>query len=553
VTTATSTATTATDPLPGRGTGRVLAGTGTLLRFALRRDRIRLPVWIGALFLLTVSSVSSFETSYPEREDRLSIKETLEGPGGLAMSGPERYLSGDYDFGAMTGHQMMGFMGILVGIMSVLTMVRHTRAEEETGRAELVRAAVVGRHAPLTAALTVAIGANLLLAALLAAGLGSTGAEGVTTSGSLLYGATSAAIGISFAAIAAVTTQITPFSRGASGLGMAAIGVAFTLRAVGDVGAAVFSWLSPIGWAQRTYVYVDDRWWPLLLNAALIAGAVAAAFVLSTRRDVGAGLRPPRPGRPRASDALTRPLGFAVRLHRAVLIGFGLGAMMFGVMYGSILGDAEELMENNDQFQETAQQLGGDMVETFAAVVMSLLAVVAAVYVVMGMLRPRAEETGGRAEPVLATGLSRTRWLVSHLCVTLAGGTLIMMLAGLGFGVAGAASADDTGLVVELIGASLAYVPALWTTAGVALVLFGWLPRASAVAWIVPGYAFFVVFLGELTGLPDGLRNLSPIGQVPQVPAAELEWTPLLVMTALAVALCWLGLAGFRRRDLETK
>ncbi|MGK5532056.1 ABC transporter permease [Streptomyces sp. URMC 129] len=533
--------------------GAALAGTGTLIRFDLRRDRVRLPVWIGALLFGTLSSVSSFESQYATAEDRDSLAETLGGPAGLAMSGPEHYLSGDYGYGAMTGHQLIGFFGIMVGLMSVLTVVRHTRTEEETGRAELLRSNVVGRHAHLTAALTVAVAANLLLALLLAGALAGMGLAGVTASGSLLYGATSAAIGVTFAAVAAVAVQITPFARGASGLALAAIGAAYALRAVGDVGSGVFSWLSPIGWAQRTYVYVDDRWWPLLLNAALTAVCAAAAYRLSTRRDVGAGLRPPRPGRPHASAGLTRPVGFALRLHRGVLAGFAAGALLFSLMYGSILGDAEELLEDNATLRESVAALGGDIVESFASVIMSVLAIVAASYVVMASLRPRAEETGGRAEPVLATGLSRTRWAGSHLVVALTGGTLIMLAAGLGFGLSGAASADDPDLVGKLAGASLAYAPALWVTAGVAVALFGWFPRASAAAWIVPAYAFVVVYLGELTDMPDALSNLSPIGHVPQVPAAELEWTPLGVLTALAAGLIALGLAGFRRRDLESK
>ncbi len=242
-----------------------------------------------------------------------------------------------------------------------------------------------------------------------------------------------------------------------------------------------------------------------------------------------------------------------MRLHRGVLAGFAAGGLLFGLMYGSILGDAEDLLEENDQLRRAVEQLGGDVVESFASVIMSLLAVVAAAYVVMATLRARSEETAGRAEPVLATGLSRTRWLGGHLVVALVGGTLILMLAGAGFGVSGAASADDTGLLGRLTLASLAYAPALWTTAGIAAVLFGWFPGASAAAWAVPAYGFFVTALGEVVDLPDWLHNLSPVGHVPQVPAADLDWVPLIVLTALGAVLIAAGLLGFRRRDLDTK
>lgn len=538
-------------PRPQRG--HALAGTGTLLRFNLRRDRVRLPVWIGALVLGTLGSLSSFQQSYPTAADRAGIAQTLDSAAGLAMSGPGHYLD-DYGLGSMMGHQMLGFVAVLVGLMSVLAVARHTRTEEETGRAELLRAAVVGRHAHLTAALGTAVVANLALAALLAVGLGASGAEGVDWHGSLLYGAAHAAVGIAFAGIAAVTVQITQHARGASGMALAAIGAAYALRAAGDVGGGVLSWLSPIGWAQRTYVYVDDRWWPLLLDLALAVTAAGAGYVLSTRRDLGAGLRATRPGRRRASGTLTRPVGFALRLQRGLLYGFAAGLFVLGAMYGSILGQAEEMIEDVAEIREAVQQLGGaTVVESFAATVMIVIGVVASVHVVMAALRPRAEETAGRAEPLLATGLSRTRWAGSHLAVAMGGGVAVLAAAGLGFGLLGAATTSDGGMVVDLLLAALAYAPALWVTAGVGVVLFGWLPRATAAVWLVPVYAFVVGYLGQILGFPGWLGEISPFGHIPRLPAEEMAWTPMLVLTAVAAALVALGLAGFRRRDLETK
>nr|WP_257003017.1 ABC transporter permease [Streptomyces sp. Alain-F2R5] len=536
------------------GAGAALAGTGTLIRFALRRDRVRLPVWILALLLGTLSTANSYQELYGTPEDRANAVETMGSPAGLAMSGPRHYLDA-YTSGAMLGHQMLGFTAVLVGLMSVLTVTRHTRAEEETGRAELLRSSVVGRHAHLAAALSVAALANLVLALLLALGLAGLGIEGIDAGGSLLYGAGHAAAGLVFAAVAAVTVQLTAHARGATGTALAVIGAAYVLRAAGDSGeSGALSWLSPIGWVQRTYVYVDDDWWPLLLCAALAVACAATGFVLSTRRDVGAGLRPEKLGSPVASGTLGTPLGFALRLHRGMLVGFGAGLFLMGAMYGSILGQAEDMLKDIDQLQEALDRIGGTgTAEAFASMVMVVIAVVAAVYVVMAALRTRAEETAGRAEPLLATGLSRERWAGSHLAVALGGGTLVLLMAGLGFGIAGAASTGDGVMVPELTGAALAHAPALWVTVGVAAVLFGWFPRASAAAWIVPVYAFVVGYLGQILQFPGWMNDLSPFGHVPRLPAADMNWTPLLVLTLVAAGLVRLGLAGFRRRDLETK
>ncbi|MFJ5868604.1 ABC transporter permease [Streptomyces parvus] len=543
---------------PGRPTSArvqpaAFTGTVTLLRFNLRRDRVRMPVWLLALALGTLATAAEYKTAYSTPEERAAAVSSMDSPAALAMTGPRPYLA-DYTAGAMLGHQMLGFMAVLVGLMSVQTVTRHTRDEEETGRAELVRSTVVGHHAHLAAALAAAVVAGLGLALLLALGLTATGIDGIGPGGALLYGLAHAAIGLVFAGVAAITAQLTPHTRGASGLALATIGVAYVLRASGDVGNDALSWLSPIGWIQRTYVFVDDRWWPLVLCLLLAAATASCGFVLSTRRDVGAGLRPARLGRRTASDALSRPFGFALRLHRATLLGFAAGLCLMGVMYGSILGEAADMVKSVEQLQQALEDLGGATVaESFASMVMVVVAVVAAVYVVMAALRPRAEENAGRAEPLLATGLSRSGWLGSHVAVALTGGTALLVLAGLCFGVSGAASAGDGSLVLELTLAAAAYAPALWVTVGVAVLLFGWFPRAGAVAWIVPVYAFFVGYLGPILRLPDGLTNLSPFGHVPRLPAAPMTWTPLLALTAVAAGLIALGLAGFRRRDLDTK
>lgn len=542
-------------PTVVRQSGSTLTGIGSLIRFILRRDRVRIPVWLAALTITTLGTAASFRDLYGDEADRQRVVETMGSPAGLAMTGPRHYL-GDYHIGSMLSHQMLGFMAIMVGLMSVLLVVRHTRAEEETGRAELVRANVVGRHAHLTAALAVAAATNVALALLIALGLGGLGGvpgiDGITWSGALLYGAAHAAAGLVFAGVAAVTVQITEHSRGASGLALAVIGVAYVLRAAGDIGNEVLSWLSPIGWSQATWAFMENRWWPLLLALVLAAAFVTVGFALSTRRDVGAGLRQPRPGAAAASNALVHPIGFALRLHRGLMFGFGIAMFLLGSAYGSILGEAQDMLAGIEVFEDAIAEIGGrTAAESFASLVMVVVAIIGSVYVVMATLRVRAEENAGRAEPVLATPLSRVGWLGSHLVAVMIGSVVMLLAAGLGFGISGASSMSDSGLAVTLIGAALTYLPALWVTAGVAVVLVGLLPRMATLAWIVPLYAGLVGYLGQILQFPTWMNNLSPFGHIPQVPADDLSLTPLLLLTLLAVGLVAVGLLAFRKREIN--
>jgi ABC-2 type transport system permease protein len=310
--------------------------------------------------------------------------------------------------------------------------------------------------------------------------------------------------------------------------------------------------VSPIGWAQATWAFLENRWWPLLLALALAAGLVLVAFQLSVRRDVGAGLRQPRRGAAAASNALAHPIGFALRLHRGLMFGFGVAMLLLGVTYGSILGEAEDMLAGIDVFQDVIAEIGGaSIAESFASMVMVIMAIIASVYVVMATLRPRAEENAGRAEPVLATALSRVRWLGSHLVVVLVGSVVMLLAAGLGIGLSGASSMGDAAMLGKLVGASLAYLPALWVTAGVAVVLVGLVPRAAALAWIVPLYAFLVGYLGQILQFPNWMNNLSPFGHIPQLPVADLDLVPLVALTALAAALAVGGLFAFREREVN--
>jgi ABC-2 type transport system permease protein len=61
---------------------------------------------------------------------------------------------------------------------------------------------------------------------------------------------------------------------------------------------------------------------------------------------------------------------------------------------------------------------------------------------------------------------------------------------------------------------------------------------------------FFLGQLGALFQLPQAVLDLSPFTHIPQVPGADVRWTPLVILTLLAAALIVVGLAAFRRRDV---
>ncbi|GLZ05620.1 exporter of polyketide antibiotics [Actinomadura sp. NBRC 104412] len=521
------------------------AGTGTMLRFLLRRERFLLPWWLlGATFLFAYQSVGS-QSVYDTPQDLANLRETLGANAAVvAMSGPQELLE---TIGGEVVFEVFAFLSVVVALMNMFLVGRHTRTEEETGRAELIRSARVGRRAPVTAALCLAAIADLALGLLVVlAGIGT----GLPAGGSLVLGAAVAVVGLFFAGLAAAAMQVFQGARAAYGSVALALGAAFALRAIGDVGGGAVSWASPIGWGQRTFPYVENRWWPLLFPLAGAALLAAAGFALLDRRDFGAGLVAQREGRPAAPRSLGSPLGLAWRLQRGTLAGWAAGLALLGVGFGSIGDTVTEFVQDNP---EVADFLGGraNLIDSYFAFSFVAVALLAAAYGVVSAMRLRAEETSGRAEPILATKVSRLWWLSGHLVVTLAGTLALLVVSGLGMGVAYALAASDPGQIPRLMGASLVHVPAVWLLVGLTVLGLGWLPRAAAaVAWVVFAYCVFIAMFSDAIDLPGWTKAVSPFAHTPELPLESLTATPLAVTAAVLAALLAGGYLGLRRRDL---
>ncbi len=193
---------------------------------------------------------------------------------------------------------------------------------------------------------------------------------------------------------------------------------------------------------------------------------------------------------------------------------------------------------------------GGSLTDSYLATSMRILALLGTGFVIQSTLRLRTEETLLRAEPVLATPVSRSRWALSHLVVAGAGTVIVLMAAGLSVGVSYGVVSGDLGVVPGLLRAAFVYIPAMWLMVGITFALVGLTPRAVATGWIVLAACFIIGLLGELLGLPEWLRGISPFDRVPQLPAADFSVMPLVVLVALAGLLGWAGMTGLRRRDI---
>ncbi|MGW2583799.1 ABC transporter permease [Streptomyces virginiae] len=524
-----------------------LAGTGVLLRLALRRDRVMMPVWVLAATLMLVSMPGSLGSVYATAAERARIAASMNVNSSMrALYGP---VFGD-SLGALTAWRAGVYGAVLAAAMSLIIVVRHTREEEETGRQELLSAAMVGRRAPLTAALLAALVANACVALLVAGGLAGQGAPGAVALGLAV-----AATGTFFACTAAIAAQLTESARAAKGIAAAVLGAALVLKAAGDVGTgggrSALTWASPLGWVENVRAFAGERWWVLLLFAAAVAAQTGVAYVLAGRRDLGMSFLPSRPGP--AEGRLGTAGALAWRLQRGSVLGWSAGFLIAGVVFGGMADGAADLVGDNDRTREIIERMGGQgaqggsgaLTDAFLATMAGMFGMVAALYAVSSVLRLAGEESGQRAEPLLANAVGRLRWAGGHLAVAFGGSALILLLAGLGLGIG---HGWEPGAA---IGATLAQLPAVWLIGALAALLHGAVPRYAAAAWAVAGGSLALGWVGPALDLPQAVLNLSPFAHLPRLPGAQdLDAAPLLALTALAVALTAAGLGALRRRDM---
>ena len=538
----------------GAASGSGFTGTGQLFRLALRRDRIVGTVWVLGLLVFALSQAASIVSLYPTQADLDRLARTAGGiganPAVVALQGPAYDAS---TYGGATAWQVVTPWVFLIGLMSLLLVTRHTRQEEETGRAELVSAAAVGRHAWLASSLLYVLAVNLVLAAVTALGFV---AMGLPAAGSVALAADCGLNGLVFAGVAAITVQLTEYARPANGIAFAVLGAAFLLRAIGDTasGLSWLSWLSPIGWAERFRPFAGERWGVLVLPVVLLVVLVAAAGALLVRRDLGAGVLATRLGPAAASPGLRSPLALAWRLQRGSLVGWTVGSAIAGLSFGVIAQDMAQFAAEDPETAKVLATLGGSgsITDIYLAAVLSWIALLAAGYAVQATLRLRAEEAELRAEQVLATATSRVEWAGSHLVVAAGGAAVVLAGGGLLAGLAhGLRSGDLAGQLPRVLGAAMVQLPAVWVMAAVGAVLFGLAPRlVVGGTWAVLAVVLSITMFGEPLQLGHWVLDLSPFAHLPRLPAAELTATPVAWLVAVAVVLAAAGLAGFRRRDL---
>ncbi|MEO6505376.1 MAG: ABC transporter permease [Terrimesophilobacter sp.] len=525
------------------------SGSRIMARFILRRNWLRMLIWVIVLAGMVVLVIDSQRSLFPTQAARNAYAQVANTPAVAALTGLP-YAAGT--LGGILNIKLWMTVAIALAFAVIFLTTRNGRAEEENGRTELLRAGVLGRHAYSLASGLVFAGFTAVVGLACAAGAMS---QGLPTDGALLMGASFTGVALVFLGVASVAGQLARTSRGANALASTVLAVSYLVRAIADVNsdgdrANGLTWLSPIGWAQQTRSYGENLRWPLLLclAGALLLGGVALA--LERRRDLGSGLLPDRVG-PRGASALVRTqVGLSLRLQRGSLIGWTLGIIVGALFYGTVATAMADLLSADNPIAQAFTGRSKDALDGLLGYFTMANALLVAAFVLQSADSIRAEESSGRTELQWSSAISRVRWALSRLVVPVVASLGLLAVSGAALGATFGAAVGDPGQAGRFAWASLAYWPSALLVIAVVVFCAAAIPRAAAaVTWALFGTAVIVSMFGDLFGLPDWVSQNTPFTAVPRL-GMDFTALPLVVIAVLAVVVGGVGLSILRRRDM---
>lgn len=520
-------------------------GLAIMLRTTGRIQRRSALIWVLALGASLIGTATSVAALYDTPAKIHTYAQAV--TSGNALVAINGKVEGIDSLGGVIQDEF-GFMAaFLLPLLGIGLVARATRREEASGRLELLLGGRIARHDPTSAALLVATATIVATGVLFTVGLSI---SGVPLAGSILYALSLCTLAFVFAGLAALLAQLTLHARGVYTWSLIVLAASYVLRGVGDSTRTWVVWLSPLGWAEKTAPFGDQRWWVLAIPLAVGLTLSGAALYLAAGRDLGSALIRGGAGPERADARLRSPIGLAVWIHRPALLGWLAGGVMLTGMMGALSQQLLDAMAGNPALGQAMGIANARPMDGFLAATQLYLAVIAAGYVVQAIGTLRAEEADGRLETRLSGVLSRARWLASHALVVLGGLLTIVLGSSLVLGLATALSVGDLAELGPTLSSGLAYLPAELVLAGLALAIYGLRPRLFGLAWA--GYALmtFIAFLGPGLNLHQWLLDLSPTTHVGNPPVGAIQTGALTVMTGVAVALIAIGFAAFRRRGV---
>ena len=520
-----------------------------LVRRAFLDARVRTIAFTYLFAIVGYINPATYGTTYPTLSSRIAFANSFGHNKAVELFYGKAYNL--LTVGGYAAWRTGGTLALFAAVFGLLAAVRALRTEEDTGRAELVLAGIVGRRAAFASSL-VAIAASI--AALWLAELAGLLVAGLPVGSSALLALASTSVAIVFVGVGALVSQLAPTRRMALQLGLGVFAVAFLLRVIADTSTGVgwLRWATPLGWAEEVRPFTGAQPLVLLLPLAASAMLLAGAAWIAASRDIGAGLLPARDSAPPRRWLLSSPTAHAVREERGNLIVWIVGVAVFGLIIGVISKSINSAGISKSLQRELAKLGTGSVVTPEGYIAFSFIFFVLAIslFACAQIGAARHEEAEQQLETMLALPVGRREWFAGRIALAGAAAVVLSLTAGVLVWI-GARTEGVSLPFARLIEAGANCLPVALLFLGLAALAYAIVPRASGgIAYGLVAVAFLWYLFGSLLGVPRWLVDATPFSHVGAVPVQPFHAGAAAIMVGIGVAAAVAAVAVFERRDL---
>lgn len=526
-----------------------MSAARALVRRTFLDARTRTIAFVYVFAIYSYIQPAGFRSTYPTLADRIAFAHSFAGNDAIRFF--YGYPFDPVSIGGYSAWRVGGTLAIAAAVFGVLAAVRALRAEEDTGRMELVLASPVPRRTAFISAMAaIAASIAMLWLAMFAGYL----IGGLPAGGAAYLALATVSVAPVFVGVGAIACQLAPTRRIALELGNAAVAAFLLVRVVADTasGAGWLRWATPLGWAEELRPFTGPRPLALLLPLAASALLIAIAARMSLRRDVGTGRLPARDTAAPRLRLLSSPLAQALRAERGSMITWAGCIAVFAVILGMVAPSISAAGISPSIRKEVAKLGSGSILTPsgYVAFVFIFFIVAIVLFACAQIGAARHEESEEQLETLLALPVSRLRWLGGRLALAAGGASMLAAVAGL-VTWAGTASQGVTLSLPRMLEAAANCLPITILFLGIAALAYAIVPRASSgIAYGLVTVSFLWYLVGAIAGVPSWLVKATPFAHIGLVPAQPFRVSAALAMVGTGALAIGAALALFQRRDL---